>query len=222
MCQNVIGKALSTQELEFFAENESVEIVPTFDSRQLTDDGHLHFIADKYGPFEPQVSTIVPLWLAINMKHKNLCTIKPPYWMELETLKGRINAEKLSDQFQEGLPMYYVEIGNMILIEAQEGFGADLQKVKNAFLELAMTRINKIKQQISNILTTTDGLVRTLPMKNLTHCELNTIREYYLGTLDMQTRLDMLEKKAIVPGSYTSGRETNTQFNSLRRVAGGI
>eukprot|EP01023_Acetabularia_acetabulum_P031382 TRINITY_DN29498_c0_g2_i10.p1 TRINITY_DN29498_c0_g2~~TRINITY_DN29498_c0_g2_i10.p1 ORF type:complete len:223 (+),score=29.82 TRINITY_DN29498_c0_g2_i10:28-669(+) len=210
MGENVIGKSLSTSELEFFAESEIVEIVPAINSDEFTLDGQLHLL-DVDGSFEQQTSTTVPLWLAMKMHSSKLCSIKPPYWMELQTLEGRTTAEKGSYECLEGLSMYFLEIGSMILAEAPEAFGGTLDKVKSAFLDLCATRMNKIKQQITDVVTSKENRVKSLSLNNLTHSELNTIREYFLGAVDMKNQIDKLERMGLESGlTYHSGRDTNS------------
>lgn len=36
-----------------------------------------------FGPFYPQMAAQVPLWLAIAMKKRGKCTIRPPEWMSI-------------------------------------------------------------------------------------------------------------------------------------------
>lgn len=35
-----------------------------------------------FGPFEPQVPTEVPLWLAVTLKRRQQCQIQAPDWLE--------------------------------------------------------------------------------------------------------------------------------------------
>eukprot|EP01024_Parvocaulis_polyphysoides_P032946 TRINITY_DN29420_c0_g2_i1.p2 TRINITY_DN29420_c0_g2~~TRINITY_DN29420_c0_g2_i1.p2 ORF type:complete len:226 (+),score=24.24 TRINITY_DN29420_c0_g2_i1:35-679(+) len=211
MGENVIGNSLTTQELEFFAESELVEIVPLINSEEFTDGGLLHLM-DVDGCFQAQVSSTVPLWLALKMHSRRLCSIKPPYWMDLQTLQGRATAEKGCEECLEGLPMYYLEIGSMILIEAPEAFADTLQQVKNAFLELSMTRMNKIKQQVTQVLTSKDNQAKSLSLKNLAHSELNAIREYFLATINMKNQIDKLERMGLESGlvQVGSAQDSNT------------
>ena len=49
------------------AEETPVEIVPKFAH------GKLHLIRRDYGPFEPQVLVEVPLWLAVQLRRRQVC-----------------------------------------------------------------------------------------------------------------------------------------------------
>lgn len=39
-----------------------------------------------FGPFYPQITTQVPMWLAVAMKKRGKCTIRPPEWMSVGEL----------------------------------------------------------------------------------------------------------------------------------------
>ncbi|WVZ08433.1 hypothetical protein V8G54_021779 [Vigna mungo] len=70
----------SAEELEFIAEDEIVDIVPNLKM------GPLNFICGDFGPFTPQIVTQVPLWLAIALKKRGKCSIRPPQWMSVGEL----------------------------------------------------------------------------------------------------------------------------------------
>lgn len=36
-----------------------------------------------FGPFYPQIPIKVPLWLAVALKKRGKCTIRPPQWMSI-------------------------------------------------------------------------------------------------------------------------------------------
>ncbi|GMP29302.1 hypothetical protein CsSME_00004466 [Camellia sinensis var. sinensis] len=43
----------------------------------------LNLICGDFGPFHPQIATQVPLWLAVALKKRGKCTIRPPEWMSV-------------------------------------------------------------------------------------------------------------------------------------------
>ncbi|PSS32581.1 DNA replication complex GINS protein, partial [Actinidia chinensis var. chinensis] len=69
------GSEFSAAELEFLAEDQMIEIVPNMRMESL------NLISGDFGPFHPQISTQVPLWLAVALKKRGKCTIRPPEWM---------------------------------------------------------------------------------------------------------------------------------------------
>lgn len=42
-----------------------------------------HDLQGDFGPFYPQMATQVPMWLAIALKKRGKCTIRPPEWMSV-------------------------------------------------------------------------------------------------------------------------------------------
>ena len=55
---------LTSGENEFFAENEFIDIIPSFRGPQL------EFVGGTFGPFKPAKPVQVPLWLAIYFKQR--------------------------------------------------------------------------------------------------------------------------------------------------------
>ena len=66
---------MTPQEIEFFAENELIEIIPGFKG------GKLNFICGSFGPFKPAKPIEVPLWLAIYLKQRKKCDVQIPNWL---------------------------------------------------------------------------------------------------------------------------------------------
>lgn len=92
-------------QIEFFAEDELVTIVPNFSFETvnsmllglevccmywpLSTCTVIHTQQGvRYGPFRPNTATDVPLWLAIALKRRNRCEILKPMWLEVEVLEG--------------------------------------------------------------------------------------------------------------------------------------
>ncbi|KAL6320074.1 hypothetical protein AAG906_004472 [Vitis piasezkii] len=84
----------SAQEVEFLGEDEMVEIVPNMRMDPEFDmcmSLFCHPISIRmpeweigdFGPFRPQIATQVPLWLAVALKKRGKCTIRPPEWMSV-------------------------------------------------------------------------------------------------------------------------------------------
>ena len=67
-------------ENEFFAEEEMIEISPSFRGDEL------HFIGGTYGPFKPAKPVSVPLWLAVYLRTRQKCTILMPLWFDVAFL----------------------------------------------------------------------------------------------------------------------------------------
>lgn len=67
---------------DFLAEDELIEIVPTF-----THDREIKLITGNFGPFMPATPTKVPLWMALNLFKQQKCKLSLPRWiMDLDKL----------------------------------------------------------------------------------------------------------------------------------------
>lgn len=78
-------------EIEFLAENEIIQIVPTFNHAS-----HVHLICGSYGPFRAGLPLNVPIWVALNLRQKKTCRILAPDWMTVDKLQERLEEEKAS------------------------------------------------------------------------------------------------------------------------------
>ncbi|RMX69656.1 hypothetical protein KXD40_006795 [Peronospora effusa] len=76
--------SLSASETEFLAEQELIVIMPHFHLRE--NNGLLNFISGDFGPFQPGITTHVPLWLAIMLKQLHKCRILAPSWLSVGTI----------------------------------------------------------------------------------------------------------------------------------------
>merc|ERR1712113_1372285 len=73
----------SYNELEFYAEDELVEILPRF---SLPNKGLLRLLSGTYGPFCISKKIKVPFWVAILLQKDDKCTIIEPLWMDIKIL----------------------------------------------------------------------------------------------------------------------------------------
>eukprot|EP01025_Chloroclados_australasicus_P045014 TRINITY_DN4905_c0_g2_i2.p4 TRINITY_DN4905_c0_g2~~TRINITY_DN4905_c0_g2_i2.p4 ORF type:complete len:150 (-),score=15.06 TRINITY_DN4905_c0_g2_i2:479-928(-) len=148
------------------------------------------------------------------MKERKLCKIKPPHWMGKEQLQSMLDAEKLSEEFEAGLPTYYMEIGNIILSQAHEAFGKEIHSVKNLLFELSLTRMNKLKQKVTDALTSEDLSKKVINFTNLSHTEINAIRPCFLGAMDMANSIVQLERSILQSGMvvYSSEQSSHTGY----------
>ena len=111
---------------EFLAEDDLVEIVPTFHY-----DHQLNLITGDFGPFRPSVPVKVPMWLAINLHRQNKCSIISPNWVhslpriqeQQESETGQL-LNPPDDHWKETLKLLEQEFGRSIqcsdLIERRE------------------------------------------------------------------------------------------------------
>jgi len=100
--------ATTPKEIEFFAEKENVEIVPSF---SLT---NFYLIEGDAGPFRPGFPVKVPLWLAVHFRRKNKCRLIPPYWMNIEYLEKMKQSEQASDLFTKMPSEHYMAVARIL------------------------------------------------------------------------------------------------------------
>ena len=104
-------------ECEFYAENEMIEIIPSFRGAQF------EFISGTYGPFKPAKPVQVPLWLAVYLKQRKKCDVVLPNWVDVDFLKKvRHEERELKDRFSPEMPYYYFEVANLLLNECTDEF----------------------------------------------------------------------------------------------------
>mmetsp|Transcript_2552 Transcript_2552/g.4170 ORF Transcript_2552/g.4170 Transcript_2552/m.4170 type:complete len:159 (-) Transcript_2552:1267-1743(-) len=111
-----LASSLTNEELQFIAENEKVTIIPNFSA------GSFQLINGDYGPFRAQNEASVPFWLASLLRKRNLCRVKPPEWMNSESLGTVLAEEKKYPNLWQQLPHHYIEIAKMMFTIAEEDF----------------------------------------------------------------------------------------------------
>ena len=67
----------NSSEIDFFAEDEHIEINPTINIQKL------QLIRNTYGPFRHNIRISVPIWLAIALRNTNKCKIVPPPYLDI-------------------------------------------------------------------------------------------------------------------------------------------
>ena len=91
--------SISISESEFFAQDTLVVISPTFRHPAIRfisvriSYKYISFTLNKsnyvkgtFGPFEPYIPVPVPLWLAVDLKKKEKCSIDIPEWLSVGTI----------------------------------------------------------------------------------------------------------------------------------------
>ena len=104
--------AMNPAEVEFLAENQTIQIIPNFSHERL------YLICGEVGPFRPGIPVNVPLWMAINLKQRQKCRLTAPEWMTLETLTKLKEDESQSRNFIEMPDEHYYVTTELILSTA--------------------------------------------------------------------------------------------------------
>ncbi|XP_010252459.1 PREDICTED: DNA replication complex GINS protein PSF2 [Nelumbo nucifera] len=162
----------SAAEVEFLAEDEMVEIVPNMKM------GPLNFICGDFGPFRPQIATEVPLWLAVALKKRGKCTIRPPQWLSVEKLTQVLEAERDSPREFQPLPFHYVEISRLLFDHARDDI-PDVYMVRSLIEDIRYVRFSKVESGLETI----SGRTHAVKLKNLSAMEVNIVRPFVVRTL---------------------------------------
>ena len=120
------------------AEETMIDIIPRFSSPPL------RFLSQQIGPFRTNLPIAVPLWLAINLRIAQRCSISPPAWLDAQSLLHHLSLEKANPTFQP-LPFHYQEIARLLLQHARD----DLQqpeRVEEALSDVVEARRKKIHE----------------------------------------------------------------------------
>jgi len=117
----------SAAELEFLAEDEIVEVKPTFAQA----DG-VPLLGGTIPPFQPPLPARVPLWMAIQMKKQRRCELVAPSWLSLASLDRWLEAESTEERFGNPPCQGFVEVARVLLTYARDDLGpqADLIEVR--------------------------------------------------------------------------------------------
>ncbi|KAL4561292.1 hypothetical protein LXL04_033456 [Taraxacum kok-saghyz] len=184
------GSTFSAAELEFLAEDETIEIVPNLRMERLS------LICGDFGPFRPQIATQVPIWLAVALKKRGKCTIRPPDWMSVEKLTQVLEAERDSASSFEALPFHYVEISRLLFDDARDDI-PDVYMVRSLIEDIKDVRFHKIGTGLEKLSS------RTYAMKlNLSAMEVNVIRPFVTGGLETFYKLgnpDLIQESSDRP-----------------------
>ncbi|OMO96851.1 GINS complex, subunit Psf2 [Corchorus olitorius] len=173
---------LSAQEVEFMAEDELIEIVPNMRMDSL------NFICGDFGPFLPQIATEVPLWLAVALKKRGKCAIRPPQWMSVENLTRILEGERDSQGAFQALPFHYVEISTLLFDHARDDI-PDMYMVRSLVEDIRDVRVHKVETSLEKFSGTS-----AVKIPNLSAMEVNIIRPFVGRALQAFYKHDNPEK----------------------------
>lgn len=182
--------SLTNPELEFIAESTLIYIVPNFrkDAIQL--------ISGTFGPFRPNKTIQVPLWLAIQFRKNKKCTIKIPDYLKETYLTETIENEKETKGTLIQLPNSFFEIAQILLNQAEEDF-TNLKEVRGLVEDLLAIRIEKINQMLEAI--SPESLCYKIDAFN--DKEIEQIRPFLNSIFPMRLQLTTAKKDIINDGT---------------------
>lgn len=188
---------VSPDELEFFAEEELVQIVPNCSVPGDYIDG----VLDRYGPFRPQQLVEVPVWLALQLHKRNKARILLPEWLSSKQLSEAIEQERGSPDAFSQQPYYWMEVACLLLENAKSCFASDEEytEVRTKLETLINVRRHKMEEGLRQI-----GSTATVRVNGLGAFELNLIRANFQGALNMFLKLETAEAAIAVPPPMSS------------------
>ncbi|XP_021295973.1 DNA replication complex GINS protein PSF2 [Herrania umbratica] len=193
----------SAEEVEFMAEDELIEIVPNMRMDPL------NFICGDFGPFLPQIATPVPLWLAVALKKRGKCAIRPPLWMSVEKLTQVLEGERDSQGAFQALPFHYVEISRLLFDHARDDI-PDMYMVRSLIEDIRDVRVHKVETSLEKFSGTS-----AVKIPNLSAMEVNIIRPFVGRALQAFYKHDNPEK--IPDVDRASSGQTRVANNEPRR-----
>jgi GINS complex subunit 2 len=178
---------VSNAELEFFAEDELVTIVPKFPSPAL------ELTCGKFGPFVPDVPCEVPLWLAIAWRRNLRCRVQAPRWLRKEQL-AKVKRDERDSALSslQAVPHAYIEIATLLLQHCAEDID-DVHEVRSLLEDIENLRQHKIRLGLQNMAAEqAQAPLQFLKVNNASAMEVNAIRPILLTTM---TRFYSLYKR---------------------------
>ena len=182
----------------FSADDSLVTIVPTFESScelPLLSFGPV-------GPFQAGMPTTVPLWMALLLYERSLCTISPPAWLNARNLAEIVAFEKKHDRLFDDtnrLPTHYYEIAKRLT--ARRGIVYDTDNNQALALlvqDLLDVRVDKLRQQLPAILAGLNdnaNAALTLSINGIASQELALLRQFIQQALNDRAFLMDSKKK---------------------------
>ncbi|KAI9183506.1 DNA replication protein psf2 [Blastocladiella emersonii ATCC 22665] len=188
---------LTPAEIEFLAENEPITIEP------LARLPEIELIRGPVGPFQPPRSATVPLWLALVLKKRGMCIVKPPAWMTVEHLTQKLTEEQTNDEFCS-LPFHYMEVAKLILEGAKDDI-PDVHAVQTLLQDLREARRSKTRSGVDVM-----GYSH-IRVDNLSLMELNELRPTFTRAFQNIKRL----QKAAVNAQRAPGVDASGEFDGF-------
>ncbi|KAL4426521.1 hypothetical protein ABPG77_008379 [Micractinium sp. CCAP 211/92] len=199
------------EEMYFNAKDELITIVPNFSLP--TENATATCIGGEFGPFQPNREAAVPLWLAHTLWKRKKCSIKAPDWMNAEHLDAVLGLERQDASAFQPLPFHYIEVAHFLFTSGTDGnlpqevFGDELARVKDLVELVQKARMNKILAGLTTLQS-----AMTVKLNHLAAMEINAVRPFFLGSLDMFWKFQQMEEGSIGGtqghgGSLASGQQ---------------
>ena len=197
---------LTASELEFFACEERILINPRVRLAELK------FTCEAIDELQPLREVEVPLWLALFLKKRDKCQIKPPEWLEVDRLKATLAEERENEDKFSDLPFHYLEMAKLLLANASSDL-TDANAIRALLADIEDVRRAKVERGLKNL----DIGSVSVKLNGLSAMEVNRIRGIATHALDSMRALDRQRR---APGADDDDDEAPTPARS--GGAGGV
>eukprot|EP01038_Epipyxis_sp_PR26KG_P013276 gene13276-17789_t len=180
-------KGTNAIENEFLGENSLITVISHVDHPQFL------FLSGNFGPLTSGMPCDIPLWLAITLRKKGLCTIKTPDWMTIEALETSVSNER-TQKILGNVPFQYMEIAQLLLTNARDDIQAP-DKVSVLLQDLEGIRMDRIRQGVLDIAESINNSesVVSAALKNVSSQEILTMKRFFLGSMNTFYKLCPLD-----------------------------
>ncbi|ODM88699.1 DNA replication complex GINS protein PSF2 [Orchesella cincta] len=190
-------------ELELFAGQEEVEIMPRFDSPVMW------LIGGDLGPFKAGIPTKVPLWIALHLRAQNKCKIVPLPWLNKAYLEQLKDIEIKSALFTKMPSEHYMAVTRMIFEVCPQDI-PEADDVKLLIKDIWDSRMSKLRTAVRTFI---DKGASWAKVDNLTQLEMCSIRPFFTHSLE---QLHRFRKTIQVARLYAAGNSSEDVRRRLR------
>lgn len=170
--------------LEFVAEDETIEIVTNFSMPVL------RMMGGDFGPFQAQHPIRVPIWLAVALHKRRKCRIRPPSWMEIQSLQRVLEEERESEGEFQPVPFRYIEVAQILFRECRDDETWDgrenLFRIRSLVEDIRMIRLHKIQTGLKRL----ERSALKISLDNLSGMEVNLIRPFLTKALNRYYQIE--------------------------------
>jgi hypothetical protein len=216
---------LSCYYAAFRADDVPVNIVPSFDYSSK-----IPLLSNTaVGPFKAGMTCTVPLWFALTLRQRSLCSIQQPNWLTAENLVEIIATEKQSRALftdSSRLPAAYYEIAKRLTqpdsnnnntSNSSSGAG-DGKSVALLVQDLLSIRLDKLRQQFQGFLADlSDQTALTVDVNGIGTQELAILQRFVRQALNDQNYL-LVGNSASASGAQGSGAMSKSAKGALGRL----
>ncbi len=142
------------------------------------------FISGTFGPMQSGMPCELPLWLALDLRKRNKCSIKVPNWLSVAHLETCVAAER--NQVVLGtLHYHYIEIAHLLLNHANEDIN-HAEHVSSLLQDLENIRMDRIRLGVGSTAETVnkDASILSTALNNVSAMEITMIRGFFLHSMN--------------------------------------